>query len=214
MQSRRYLLLAMLFGALIASILSIVALRQLVPALANVLMFLVGLFAMTFLSAFHRLIDSAGRSPIIQITFNEGLASSQLATAAKSVGIEVIDAEVVRDARPEGDVPPEYLLGQNNSLALAKLRMDIERELRRIAIEAGLGNTTNRLGIRPLADELTKRDKLDPAVNRVLDEILPAVNDAIHGREVSTDTASTILRVGRQLVGVLRANAEKNQRGL
>src|SRR5689334_828998 len=59
MQNRRYFVLAVLFAAIVASALLVVALRPLMPALANILMSLVGLSAMASLSAFHRLLESA-----------------------------------------------------------------------------------------------------------------------------------------------------------
>jgi hypothetical protein len=209
MQSRRYLLLAVLFSAVVASALLVVALRPLVPALANILMFLVGLFAMGSLSAFHRLLEAADGRPLVQITFNEGLAASQLETAARRAGVDVIDAEVVAGKSAYADVSPEDLLGQDNSLALAKLRIDIERELRRVATSAGLEEAVGRLGLRRLAEELAKREVLDPGLLGVLDDILPAANQAIHGQEVSTDTAAAIIRLGRQLVTLLQATSNK-----
>jgi hypothetical protein len=209
MQNRRYFVLAVLFAVIMASALLVVALRPLIPALANILMFLVGLFAMASLSAFHRLLESAEGRPLVQITFNEGLATSQLETAAKRAGIEVVDAEVVSARREPGDLPPEDFLGQDNSLALAKVRMDIERELRRLAASAGLGETVGRLSLRRVADELAKRQLIDPGVLGVIDDILPAANQAIHGKEVSTDTAAAIVRLGRQLISLLQATENK-----
>ena len=213
MQSRRYLYLAIVLGAVAASALIVVALRPMLPSLANILMFLVGLFAMGSLSAFHRLLESSDGRPLVQITFNEGLAASQLETAAKRVGIEVIDGEIVAGRREHGDISPEDLLGQDNSLALAKMRIDIERELKRVAESADLDEVVGRLGLRRLAEELAKRGFLDREVLDVLDDILPAANQAIHGQEVSTDTAASIIRLGRQLVAVLQATSRQRSAG-
>lgn len=214
MQSKRYLLLAGLFILLVIAGLSIVALKPLVPALANIMMLLVGLFTMASLSAFHRLIETPERRPLIQITFNEQMATRQLNTAAKRVGVEVVDAEIVEPQRAQWDVSPDELLGQDNSLALAKLRIDIERELRRLATSAHLDATVARLGIRPLAEELKRRGVLDPAILSVIEDILPAANQAIHGERISTSTATVILRLGKQLIGLLQSLAKKREHAL
>src|SRR5579872_5378275 len=171
MRNSWYLVAAILFGALAAGGLFLVAVRQLPPSVTNTLMFLVGLLAMGFLSAFQRVFDARQGKPLVQITFNESLASSQLGDAAKRAGLEVIDAEAVED-RGRWDVGPEELLGRDNSLALAKLRIDIERELKRTAAFAGIGDRASRLGIRPLAEELARRNIFDKELTSVLDDVL------------------------------------------
>lgn len=212
MQNRRYLIVAVLCGLLVAGSLLVVALRSLVPSLANILMFLVGLFAMASVSAFHRLLDSTDGRPLVHITFNEDLAASQLGSAARSEGVDFIDAEIVRDQAQRGEVTPRELLGQDNSLALAKLRIDIERDLKRLASSVGIDETASRLGSRRLADELVKRQALDPGAVTVLNDILSVANQAVHGKEVSTDTAAAIIRLGEQLTSLLRITAERRSR--
>lgn len=213
MPSRRYLLIGTVFVVLIVTAIVVVAAWPVVPALANILMLLVGLFAMAALTAFHRLMDTAERRPLLQITFNEQIVTSDLETATQRARVEdVVDAEVIDLKKDPWDVPPEDFLGQDNSLALAKLRIDIERELRRLATSAGLGSIASRLGVRQLANELRRQEILDQSLVSVLDDILPAANQAIHGKEVSTETAATILRLGKKLLGLLRIGSERRER--
>jgi hypothetical protein len=115
---------------------------------------------------------------------------------------------VVGDREERAEVTPENLLGQDNSLALAKLRIDIERELKRVASSAGLDEGIGYLGIRRLANELVERQVLAPGAVVVLDNILSVANQAVHGKEVSTDTAAAIIRLGVQLIGILRITAK------
>jgi hypothetical protein len=211
MKSKRYLLVAVLSGLLVAGVLLVVALRPVIPSLANILMFLVGLFAMASVSAFHRLLETTDGRPLVQITFNEHLAASQLGTAARHAGMDFIDAEVVGHREERGEVTPQNLLGQDNSLALAKLRIDIERELKRVASSVGLDEGVGYLGIRRLATELAKRQVLDPGAVAVLDDILSVANQAVHGKEVSTDTAAAVIRLGEQLIGILRVTAKRSR---
>jgi len=186
-------------------ILGLVILHNLGPSIQNVMMLLVGLFAMASLSAFYRILETPNSKPLVQITFNEHFAANQLETAAKRAGLNIIDAEVISPSKETRDVTPEDLLGQDNSLALAKLRIDIERELRRIAASVGIEDRFGRLGLRRLTEQLAKSKALEPEVLTVLDDILPIANQAIHGKEVSINTANAIVQLGRQLVAMLRA---------
>jgi hypothetical protein len=56
---------------------------------------------------------------------------------------------------------------------------------------------------------LVKRQAIDPALLPVIDDILPAANEAIHGGQVSLETASAILRLGRQLIQLLRNQGKR-----
>jgi hypothetical protein len=211
MRNSAYLVVSIFFGALAAVGIFLVAVRQLSTSVANIVMFLVGLLAMGFLSTFQRLLDARQGKPLVQITFNENLAASQLGNAAKRAGVEIIDAEIVND-RGELDVAPEELLGRDNSLALAKLRIDIEREIKRTAASAGISERALRVGIRPLAQELARRKIIDNELISVLDDVLSVANQAVHGKEISTDAASGIVRLGEKLIGVLRATAGNMKR--
>lgn len=189
---------------LVVAALAIAALRDLVPAFVNILMLLTGLFAMAALSAFHRLIDGSRSAPLIRITFNEDFANTQLEKAAKAIPKDFIDADFVPLPEDQWDVEAEDLLGRDNSLAVAKLRIDLERELRKIATRVGINKDSSRFGLTRLANELVKRQALDPTLLPVINDILPAANEAIHGGQVSHQTASAILRLGRQLISLLR----------
>src|SRR5690242_13111813 len=96
MHSRRVVVLSIVFVALVVGALTVVALRPIPPSLANVLMLLIGLFAMAAVTAFHRLVDTAERRPLVQITFNEGIATTELEAAAKRARLDhVIEARAV-----------------------------------------------------------------------------------------------------------------------
>lgn len=210
MANRGYLLLSILFSALVASALFVLGLRSVIGPIANVMMFLAGLFTMALLSAFHRFLEETDTA-LLQVTFNEQAAASQIETVAKRAGVDVIEAEIVTSPQDIGDISPDDLLGQDNSLALAKLRIDIERELRRLAKFANLDGTSHFIGIRQLTEELAKRELLDRDIIGVINDILPVANSAIHGREVQTETAAAIIRQGRQVILLLRATLNKLQ---
>lgn len=212
MENRKYFLLSTFFIVLVVAGLTIVALRDMIPAIANILMLLVGLFAMASISAFHRIIEISKDRPVVNITFNEQIVSSQLDTAAERVKPESIDAKIIQTYQEPWEVQAEDLLGQDNSLALAKLRIDIEKELRQLANIAGIESSLSRYGLRNLAQELNKREILDRSLLSAIDDILPAVNQAIHGKEVSTDVAASILRLGNKLLNLLRATRAEQRK--
>lgn len=211
MANRGYLLLSIFFAVIVASALFILGFRSVIDPLANIMMFLAGLFTMASLSAFHRFLEESD-TPYFQITFNEQAAASQIETAAKRTGVDVVEAEIVTSPIESGDISTDDLLGQDSSLALAKLRIDIERELRQLAKVARLNSASDFIGIRRLTEELAKRHLLDNDLIGVINNILPAANQAIHGGEVPTETAAAIVRQGKQLIVLLRATLNKIQK--
>jgi hypothetical protein len=204
--SRRNLIVAAALFAITLGTLLVVGLMPVSESLKNVLMLFSGMLVMTAITALHRAIDSADPGYPVRITFNEQIATSQLEDAARRGGVPIVDAEFVQP-KEAWEVASEDFLGQDNSLALAKLRIDLERELRRLASTSGLTGTTSRVGLRRLVDELTRRRVLDEGTRSVLDDILPAMNQAIHGGEVSTESAALIVRLGNQVLLLLQAES-------
>jgi hypothetical protein len=101
---------------------------------------------------------------------------------------------------PPWDLSAGQLVGVDNALALARLRMDVERELRRIAGEAQIDLSIRPVGITGLARELVSKQVLPAALLGTLQEITGICNKAIHGTEVSDETAAAVVRVGAQLL--------------
>lgn len=102
------------------------------------------------------------------------------------------------------DLTPSYLLNVDTPLALARLRMDIEAELRKLAFRAGLevhDHPSNWLSIsRTLADQgVIPSQLLD-----ILRDIMTVCNAAIHGQDVSKKDAAAVVRTGEELLSRLR----------
>lgn len=190
---------------IVFAVLFFVAIRELIPAIMNILMLLVGLFSMASLSSFHRIIETGKDRPFINITFNEQIISNQLEEAVESMDTNIIDAEIINNKPEPWGIEAEDLLGQDNSLALAKMRIDIERELKQIARFSGIESHISKLGLMTLSDELTKREILSPSIVSILRDILPVMNQSIHGKDVSIETASTIVRLGKKLLTILES---------
>ena len=103
------------------------------------------------------------------------------------------------------DLSLGQLVGSDNSLALAKLRMELERELRHIAYNNQTDISSRPLGVTRIAQELVSRKILPPTWLGALKEITYVCNQAVHGTEVPDDIAASVVRVGGQLLEQLRS---------
>jgi hypothetical protein len=113
-----------------------------------------------------------------------------------------------RDPVPAGPaakpVTTDDLFGQDPALALAKLRIDIESELRRIASIRGLKTDNYAMTARFLVDLLADRHFLPPELTATIRTVLPVCEQAIHGGAITADVARSVLNVGAELLTMLR----------
>ena len=96
------------------------------------------------------------------------------------------------------------ILGLDNELALAKVRIELERELRRIAYSRDIDIASRPFGVMGLARELVARHVLPSEWIESLKEVTSACNQAIHGREIPDEVAVLVVRVGSRLLEQLR----------
>jgi hypothetical protein len=96
------------------------------------------------------------------------------------------------------------LVGQDNSLALAKLRLDIEQTLREMMLIQGLDAARARASAVKMAELLAERNVLPRELVEPIHQIVTVCNQAIHGSEVSDDLADSVVSVGDELLARLR----------
>lgn len=201
MHKRSTLLAFLLLAAVTAVTLLLVAAVKVKVAheILNVMMILIGAISMAGISIAQRLIDQPFGGQIVRLNFNENLTKEALQG--------VIDAEVV-ETREKTDAPweptSESLMALDPSLALAMLRIDLERELRRLAFEYELDADPKRVSISRLLDLLFKEKLLAPQVISAIHNILPPMNDAVHGGQIDQSVANTVLEVGKDILKLLR----------
>jgi hypothetical protein len=200
--NKQIIFVILIFVAGAVAGLVVVGLGSAPSALVNIIMFFVGLFGMAAVSALHRLVDRDG--PLVQITFNEAGVRRKLDAISKELPADVLDAEIVEERERTWDVRNEDYLGASNHLALAKLRIDLESELRAIARDVGLSEYASRTSVRSLASALAQNEHIPVRYLSVLEDILPTLNKAVHGQDVTTDTAASILRAGNDLLLMIR----------
>ena len=186
---------------LTAGLLFLVAQDSIASEVDQVLVLIAGMTTIAALTAFQQSVENSTASSFVHISFNELNVSRILSEGHTIPNPSPADGEKV--AEP-WDLSLGQLVGLDNSLALAKLRMDLERELRHIAYNNQTDISSRPLGVTGIARELVSRKILPPAWLGALKEITHVCNHAVHGTEVPDDIAASVVRVGGQLLEQLR----------
>jgi hypothetical protein len=100
----------------------------------------------------------------------------------------------------------------DSGLALAKVRIDLESELRRIAHEHGIIEPGQLVGVAELVRRLEGRNSAIDSLGYAINEVLRVANMSVHGVDIPQDTAGEVVRVADELVTTLRTvgKAETN----
>jgi hypothetical protein len=199
------LTVGVLLALLTAALLALAKLAEVPSGVTQVVMIISGIAAMGALTAFQRFIESDKGSPLVHITFNEMFLSRIISEGLPKFEAAPAETEQGQAVSPSPwDLSAGQLIGTDNALALARLRMDVERELRRIAYEAQIDLSIRPVGVTGLTRELVNREILPGTFLEALQEIVKVCNRGIHGEEVPGDIAAAVVRVGGQLLERLR----------
>jgi|ERR1035437_6456214 hypothetical protein len=106
------------------------------------------------------------------------------------------------DSSPE-TVAPSYMAiaDRDPNLALAGLRIEIEKRLRKIADTNGIDS--QRLGMSQLLRKLSDAQAISPNQGSVLSDMTSLLNNAAHGAEVDDRAAEWAIHVGSRLLATL-----------
>jgi len=96
----------------------------------------------------------------------------------------------------------DQLLDQDPNLALASLRIEIEKRLRELAAKRGIF-VQKIAGVMQVTQILRQRGALDPKLDSSLLEIIALCNRAVHGAMVETEVARRTVALGEDLLSVL-----------
>ncbi len=96
---------------------------------------------------------------------------------------------------------------QDPNLALAGLRIEIEKRLEALADVKGI--TPSRLGVGGLLKELTRQDALSQEERAVLSDMVGLLNRAVHGATVDPRAVDWALQVGPRLLRSLQQRVDK-----
>ena len=194
---------------LTAGLLFLVAQGRIAPEVDQILVLIAGMTTVAALTAFQQSVENSASPSFVHVSFNEVLVSQSLSEGHTIPNSSPVDGEKV--AEP-WDLSLGQLVGSDNSLALAKLRMELERELRHIAYNHQTDISSRPLGVTGIAQELVSRKILPPTWLGALKEITTVCNHAVHGTEVPDDITASVVRVGGQLLEQLRF--VRNNRGV
>jgi hypothetical protein len=128
------------------------------------------------------------------------------ATQLQASASQLPAAEPASPAYPPTAPTILELVERDPPLGLARLRMDLEQEVRRL-YDSKIGDETGRrpLSLGMMTRRLTQNEILPPEVAAPLDDVLPLANRAVHGEFVPTDVAEEIARIGIRVLEALRS---------
>lgn len=203
---------AIFLGLVTVLLLYLVAQERFGFEFAQVLIVVAGMTTFAALTLFLRSVDfrqsverTTSASPSY-VSFNEVVVSQSISEAP--IPYDVVSTDEGSASEP-WDLTIQQFIGLDNSLALAKLRIDLERELRRIAHDNETDTYSRLLGVNGMAQELVSRDLLPAIWLGALKEITSVCNRAVHGSEISNDVTVSVARAGGQLLARLRSVNKK-----
>jgi hypothetical protein len=169
--------------------------------LTQVAAIMTGMLLVAALSAMSRYLDSSHEAPLIQITFNEARNRQALDDIITAEPNKLKQHEEMKFSPWEPT--SGTLIIEDPALALAKLRIDLERELRRIAFKREVMIDPRRVTIRHLVDTLADRKILEKEVATAIRDVIPACNLAIHGGQITREIAISVLNMREIAISVL-----------
>jgi hypothetical protein len=106
-------------------------------------------------------------------------------------------------AKPSDELGVIELTQRDPPLGLAKLRMDLEREIRRIYQQRVPAPAKRGLSLGMMTRELVREDALPHEVAAPLQDVLGLANRAVHGQYVQREAAEEIAEVGVRVLEAL-----------
>ena len=205
-RSHLYVSLASLLALLSGLLLFLASRSGQMSHITNLLIVVSGMAIFGAFSAFQRFLESRDDTPVIHISFNETILKNVLAEERVKPAVQ----------EPPWEISSAQLVGVDNAFAAAKLRMELESELLRIAFAYGIKFERRLFNLNQLIDQLVEREVLSPPVQAALRDIIPICSRAMHGESLTNEDAVRVVRVGHQLLDVLRSiepsASEQNQR--
>lgn len=98
----------------------------------------------------------------------------------------------------------EELIERDPPLGLAKLRIELETELRRLSEQHAPETKPRNLSLGAMSAELQKRDLLPREIAEPLSKVSTLTNRAVHGEHVPPDVAREIGQVGTRVLLALQ----------
>lgn len=195
----RSIIAGLILASVTAYLLIVVGKNETISGTDQALIIISGMTTVAALSAFDRFIERNRKtsSPVDEILFDEVLISKGFVDIETSESSISQKGKVAVSQSLPWDVSINQLIGIDNSLALAKLRLELERELRRIAYEHGIDISTRPIGIVGMAEELVAKEILSPDSLVLLMKTNSTCNRVIHrGSKISDAATKSVVKTG------------------
>ncbi len=138
----------------------------------------------------------------IKMDLKEGVEEVQ--QLAKQEGF-IDSASVESIVQGPDDLVYEQLLKQDPNLALAAMRLNLERQLTSLLVDK---TNIQFAGIGRILEMLRQRGTISQSEYVVIQHIVPVLNKAVHGSTIDPHSARRIISIGLQLMHSLKdANA-------
>lgn len=125
---------------------------------------------------------------------------------AKRVGLI---KDVVAQPPPQPiDYPFMAVAESDPNLALAGLRIEIEKRLRRLAADNNI--ESSRRGLRAMMNDLSKNQLLTSDEQKTLDDIIATLNNAAHGESYDLRAANWVIENGPKILASLDGKIDKH----
>ena len=204
------LYLGLLLFTIVGVLIFLIARTEILTGLVEVTMVLAGMFSMAALAFINRFLETKP-GPLIHISFDESKSQMVLERLLPKPDLKSQREEVINAQFEPWEPTITDWLASDPTLALAKLRIDIEREVRRLAFESNVTSGFRFASLRRLINDLGQTEVVEPDLIAAIDDVLPVLNQAVHGGDVSHETAASVLKVGEQILTYLRHKSQKKE---
>lgn len=99
----------------------------------------------------------------------------------------------------------EHFASDDPNLSIALLRVEIERRLRRLGEEHLSENQLKRKSLRALTEELQKSRIISNEAAALIRDLMPVMNEAVHGRPLRSDAADFAREYGPRVLAQIRS---------
>jgi hypothetical protein len=167
------------------------------------LLVIAGATTFATLAALRELLAAFGSNSLKVSTVNVEFLSESVSLAFPSHSSASRSPRATLAKEAPWEVTASDLLAVDSTLALAKLRIDLERQLRQLAMLTGIDLSSGPKGITHLILQLEQREALPPTVGQAIREVSRVANNAVHGRDVSQKAAVSVVALGTDIMRVL-----------
>lgn len=175
--------------------------------LVYVAMIFVGALSMATISILQKLIFS-DHEKTIQVAFD---AEHTRESLREIVDLDAIEAEVVKVTREPWESSTNDLISSDPVLAVMKLRLDLEEELRRYAYTHDVHIDPRASHLSALAATLAKQGLLPLQLSAAIQEISKPMNQVVHGLPIDESTIMDIFAAGEDVLSTLRFTTGRYQ---